>query len=106
MEDIIFISEIVGTIREREDDGEAAQVCATADASYDVASERASVALRSFVRRISTTQDGGLPPPPWLPAPEMVCEHLPKREAADFAKDVFARWVKRVREAIPGSHIV
>jgi hypothetical protein len=90
------ISEILGTIQ----DG-SIQVCATADAQYDHASEKVSVALDAFTRRASASNDGAHLPQPWLPSGERVSEHLPRGEADEFVKDVFHSWVKKVRASIP-----
>jgi len=91
------IEEILGTIH----DG-SLQLCATAEAAYDPAAERVSVALDAFTRRASITDDGAHRPQPWLPKGERVSEHLPRNEADEFTKDVFRSWVKKVRASIPG----
>ncbi len=90
------ISEIIGTIH----DG-STQVCATAEADYDPAAEKVSVALDAFTREASAAHDGIHLPQPWLPHGERVSEHLPRDEADEFVKDVFHRWVKKVRAAVP-----
>jgi len=90
------INEILGTIH----DG-SVQVCATADADYDHAAEKISVALDAFIRRASTTDDGAHLPQLWLPRGERVSEHLPRSEVDEFVKDVFHSWVKKVRASIP-----
>ncbi len=98
MEKGINISEIVESIREG---GGEVEVCATADAEYDSAQQRVSVALDSFARRVATSGNGQHMPRPWLPPAERVTEHLPRSEATTFAKDVFRSWVRKVRAAIP-----
>ncbi len=90
------INEILGTIQ----DG-SLQVCATADASYDHASEKISVVLDAFTRRASVTGDGAHLAEPWLPPCERVGEHLPHSEADEFVRDVFHSWVKKVRASVP-----
>jgi len=92
----MFIDEILGTIH----DG-SVHVCATADADYDHAAEKISVALDAFTREASITGDGAHLPQPWLPRSERVSEHLPHSEADEFVKDVFHSWVKKVRASIP-----
>ncbi len=96
MENAISISEILGTI----DDGRV-EVCATANAAYDPAEEKVSVALGAFARRVSALGDGRPLPEPWLPQGEQVTEHLAHEDAASFAKEVFRSWVKRVRASVP-----
>lgn len=90
------ISEILGTIH----DG-CVQVCATADADYDRAAERVRVALGAFTRRTRPPEDATHVSQPWLPPGEVVSEHLSRAEADDFVRDVFQRWVKKVRGAVP-----
>ena len=92
------INEILGTIH----DG-SLQVCATADADYDHASEKISVRLEAFTRQSSITGDGAHLAQPWLPHGERVTEHLPHDEADEFVKDVFHSWVKKVRASIPAN---
>jgi hypothetical protein len=89
-------SEILGTIH----DG-TLEVCATAEATYDPATEKVSVALAAFTRRVMASEDGARLPQPWLPRGECVSEHLPRSEAEDFVKEVFHSWVKKVRASIP-----
>jgi hypothetical protein len=90
------VSEIIGTI----EDG-STQVCATAEATYDHAAEKVSVALEAFTRRASVSHDGAHLPQSWLPKPERVHEHLPRGDADEFVKDVFHSWVRKVRDSIP-----
>jgi len=90
------ISEILGTIH----DG-SIQVCATADAEYDQAAGKITVALDAFTRSAAVADDGTRVPQPWLPRAERVSEHLPREEADGFLKDVFHSWVKKLRAAIP-----
>ena len=92
----ISITEILGTIRD-----ESVEICATADAEYDPATEVVAVTLGAFARRISTAGDGQHLPEPWLPRQERIVEHLPRCDADDFAKDVFKSWTKKVRAAVP-----
>ena len=89
-------SEILGTIH----DG-SMEVCATAEADYDHAAEKVTVALDAFTRLVSAAGDGARLPQPWLPVGERVSEHLPRGEADEFVKDVFHSWVKKVRASIP-----
>jgi hypothetical protein len=90
------VTEILGTIR----DG-SLQVCASAEGEYDHAAEKISVALDAFTRRASASEDGAHIPQPWLPRGETVREHLPRSEADEFVKDVFHRWVEKVRASVP-----
>ena len=89
------INEILGTIR----DGNV-QVCATANADYDDAAEKISIAQDAFARDPAVGGGEHLPKS-WLPKSERVSEHLPHDEADEFVKDVFHSWVKKVRASIP-----
>jgi hypothetical protein len=95
------INEILGTIH----DG-SVQVCATADAEYDHATQRISVALEAFTRTASVAGDGAHLPQPWLPSAERITEHLPRGEADEFVKDVFHSWIRKLRAAIPGNLVL
>lgn len=100
MEHLNSISEIIGTLEDRE--GEV-QICATADTFYDAAEERVVVELGALARHVTASGgDGTQVPEPWLPKGQRVSEHLPRIEVTDFTKDVFHGWVRTVREAVPG----
>lgn len=92
----IFISEIIGTIH----DG-AVEVCATANAAYDLEKQRVSVSLEAFARDVSGQGNGQHFPEPWLPQAECVVENLSREEATSFAKDVFRSWIRKVRASVP-----
>jgi hypothetical protein len=99
MEHIISISEILATYGNAKGQVE---VCATADADYDAVTQKVSVELSAFARSVSPSDgDGELSSESWLPEKQRVNEHLPRNEAADFAKEVFHGWVKTVRDSIP-----
>ncbi len=90
------IEEIIGTI----EDGRT-QVCATAETAYEPAAGEVTVALEAFTRRVIAS-DADLPAPrSWLPKAERVREHLAQDEVDAFARDVFHRWVRKVRAAVP-----
>jgi hypothetical protein len=97
MQTVISSSEVVGYIRS---EGVPVQIWADATATYDAGEQAVHVNLESFGRHASAA-DGDRLRPDWLPQPERVSEHLPREEAADFAKDVFHSWVKKVRGSIP-----
>lgn len=97
-EKLISIGEIIETISDA--DGEI-EVRATAEAEYEAAAEKISVALGSFARRLAVSGHGEHVSRSWLPPAEQVTEQLSRGEATMFAKDVFKSWVKKVRAAIP-----
>lgn len=92
----ISITEILGTIH----DG-TVEVCASADAEYDPATEQLSVMLGACARRVSASGDGQHCCEPWLPGEERVSEHLPRSDVDEFTKDVFQSWVRKVRASVP-----
>ena len=98
LENLISIAEIIVTLPHA---GGEIEVCATADAAYDSAAEKVSVALGSFARRLAGSGTGEHLPQRWLPPAEQVTEHLSRDEATAFAKDVFQSWVRKVRATIP-----
>lgn len=92
----ISIAEILGTIH----DG-TVEVCAGADAKYDAAKEKVSVALSARLRPAKPGGDAESFPEVWLPSDEEVCEHLPRTEADEFVTDVFQSWIKKIRSSVP-----
>jgi hypothetical protein len=96
MESVFSISEILGTTEEGR-----IEICATADARYDRAEQRVCVTLEAFARQIAGPGQGLRVAAPWLPPPEHVAEHLPREDAAPFAKDVFQSWLKKTHAAVP-----
>lgn len=92
------ISEIVETLGEGDAETE---ICATAETQYDSSTQKISVALDSFARRVSVAADGEHRRQPWLPPAERVTEHLSRDEVTNFTKDVFQSWVRKVHSAIP-----
>lgn len=77
------------------------ELCATADVHYDTASSTVMVELDSLVQR------GDLPDgvdgfrQPWLPAREVVTRRVPLRDARVVAREVFRRWMRKVRCTVP-----
>jgi hypothetical protein len=97
MEKTISIEEILGTLN----DG-TVQICATAEGAYDDEEERIAITLDAFACPSSPTEDGGTRLPEiWLPKGERVGEHLPYAEVDPFVREVFHRWVEKVRASIP-----
>jgi hypothetical protein len=94
MESVISISEVVGT---RESPLGIVEVCATVESSYDRVPSQLVARLDACVQ---TTQGTKLRPQ-WLPAAETLREHLARADASEVARDMFHRWVRRVRETIP-----
>ena len=96
MDAIVFLSEIVAEVGNEKN---LQEVCATADAAYDRERGTVVVELDSLIRPSGIV--GTRTPVDWLPQKQTVKEGVPRDEAADQARDVFASWVKTVRAAIP-----
>ncbi len=92
MKSSLSLSEIVKAV-------EGSEVCATAEMTYNPATQEARVELDCFLRDVS--RPGAHTTRSFIPAPERVVEHLPREEASTFARDVFGLWVKKVKSAIP-----
>ena len=92
MKSSLSLSEIVEAV-------EGTEVGATAELTYDPATQEARVELDCFLR--NAAHPGSSPARSFLPAPERVVEHLPREEASTFARDVFGLWVKKVKSTIP-----
>jgi hypothetical protein len=95
MKKVISISEIVAPIQLKND---LCEVWATADASYHEG--QLEVKLDRFVRR---ARDNEHLQASWLPETERVVERVDFEEGSSATKEIFANWVKRVRQAI-GKH--
>jgi hypothetical protein len=94
----VIISEIVEAVDSAAGPGE---VCASADADYDEGTQRLSVTLDSFLRTSDPRRAETRLEAAWLPRRETLRESVGPCEASDAAKEIFGRWVNRVRQAIP-----
>lgn len=101
MKRVIDTSEVLGTV---DLPNGVHEVCAAADASYDEGTNRLAVRLDSFLRasdlRVKETHFCA----DWLPKPETVTESVGPDETGEVARDIFHRWVRKVREAAPSLH--
>lgn len=102
MHGIIDISKVVGTVQIH---GQAHEVCAEADASFNRSNHELTVKLRSFLHSEEQTHVGELFTAPWLPAPETIVEHGESEEASSMARDVFASWCRKVQASIPSEPV-
>ena len=101
MKRVIDASEVLGTVGTRDGDCE---VCAAATANYDEASGRLVVSLDSFLRRADLRAPEARIPADWLPKSETLSESVDPAEGAEAARDIFHRWVRKVRQAAPSWH--
>ena len=100
MKRIISTSEIIGSFTRDEREFE---VCATAEANLDESKSQLVVALDSFVRSVDICAKEKHLPADWLPKKQNVKESVSPEEAPDLAKDIFHRWVGKVRQSVPST---
>jgi hypothetical protein len=101
MKRVIDTSEVLGTLETP--DG-TCELCASADASYDDGAGRLIVRLESFLRTTTLRAKEKRVAANWLPKPETVTESTGPDDTVELARDIFHRWVKKVREAAPSLH--
>jgi hypothetical protein len=98
MRHVIDISEFVGTVEMPEGECE---VCASAVAQYDEDAGRLVTNLGSFLRTTDLRKKERRLTAEWLPRPQTVTERVGPDETVEMARDIFHRWVTKVREASP-----
>ena len=77
------------------------EVCAVATADYDEDASKLTVTLEAFLRTTELTTKEKRFSAEWLPKPETVRESAGPDEKGDVARDIFHRWVRKVRESVP-----
>jgi hypothetical protein len=103
MKRIVDANEVLGTVEIPQG---TCEVCATADANYDESTRRLSVVLDSYLRTTDLRTKERRVTAVWLPKPETVREQVAVEEADEVAHDIFHRWVRKVKEAVPAlAHI-
>jgi hypothetical protein len=101
MKRIMNTSEVLGTVEMPEG---ICEVCASADASFDEDTSRVAVKLESFLRPTDLLVKERHFRADWLPANEMVTDSADLEECHDAVREIFHRWVRKVREAVPKWH--
>ncbi|MCX6849409.1 MAG: hypothetical protein NTY98_10850 [Verrucomicrobia bacterium] len=89
---VLHLLEIEGVVHE---------LCAEAVATHDRHSNQLTVNLRAFLRATEHTHIGETAMPDWLPAPQIVTEHVDAEEAHAMANDIFVSWCHSVSTARP-----
>ena len=82
------------------------ELCVAAEASYDEAAGRLVVKLEAFLRNTGLVTREKHSKAGWLPQPETVRESVGPEETVELAREIFHRWVRKVREAAPQLHHV
>jgi hypothetical protein len=98
MKRVMDASEVLGTVATPEG---ACEVCASATASYDEDQSRLEVRLEAFLRTTDLRTKERRLSAKWLPGTETLCEPVGPEETIEVARDMFHRWVRKVREASP-----
>ena len=101
MKRIIDTSEMLGIVEVPEGTSE---LCAAADAQFDEAAGRLVVKLEAFLRPSGLLEKERHFRADWLPKDETITESVGREECSDVAREIFHRWVRKVREAAPALH--
>lgn len=103
MKRVIDTSEVLGNVETP--DG-TCEVCVSADAGFDEAAERLVVKLEAFLRPAGLLVKERHFRADWLPANQTITESVGCEECGEMAREIFHRWVRKVREAAPPLHHV
>ena len=98
MKRIISTSEIIGSFTR---DYHEFEVCASAEADFNEAKSQLLLDLDSFVRPIDIRSKEKHLRADWLPKKESLKESVSQEDAVSMAKDIFHRWVGKVRQSVP-----
>jgi hypothetical protein len=101
MKRIIDTSEFLGVVDTPEGQRE---VCAAAEAGYDEEAAKLIVKLDAFLRNADLVSKEKRFSADWLPKPETLTESIGPDESLEVARDIFHRWVRKVRQAAPSLH--
>jgi hypothetical protein len=103
MKRVIDKSEVLGTVEVPEG---LCEVCASADAGFDEGAGRLVVQLEAFLRPAGLLVKERHFRADWLPQNATVTESVTREESGEMAREIFHRWVRKVREAAPQLHHV
>lgn len=103
MKRIIDTSEALGTVEAPEG---LCELCASAEAGFDEKAGRLVVKLQAFLRPTDLLVKERHFRADWLPANETVTESVAREECPEVAREIFNRWVRKVRGAAPQLHHV
>ncbi len=95
---IISSSEIIGLFTKC---GGEFEVCACGEANFDELNAQLVTELDSFIRPADPRAREKHLPADWLPRKQTIIESVSLDEAPELAKELFHRWVARVRESVP-----
>jgi hypothetical protein len=98
MKRIISSSEIIRLFTREDHEFE---VCATGAANFDERKSQLIVELDSFIRPAEVRAKETHLPADWLPRKQTLREFVAHDAAVDLAKDIFHRWVGKLRQSVP-----
>ena len=98
MKRVIDTTEVLGEVETPEGPCE---VCAAANASYDEEAAKLTITLEAFLRTTDLRTKEKRFTAEWLPKPETLHESSSRGETGEIARDIFHRWVRKVRETVP-----
>jgi hypothetical protein len=98
MKRLISSSEIIGLFTREDHEFE---VCATGEANFDEGKSELIIELDNFIRPVDLRAKEAHLSADWLPRKRALKESVSQDEAVDLAKDIFQRWVGKVRQSIP-----
>jgi len=101
MKRVIDTSEVLGTV---EAPGGRCQVCASAAADLDEPMRRLVVRLDLFLGPTDLPVKEGRLRADWLSANEAVTESVGSDESREVAPEIFHRWERTMRQAVPSMH--
>ena len=101
MNEILETREILGTLQLPEGECE---LVASATAEYSEGSANLVVHLEAAIARRAGGSDTARVIADWLPTNQTVSEFVPIDEAGEVARDIFRKWVRKVRESAPDLH--
>jgi len=98
---VINTSEILGFVDPPEG---RCELCVSADAHFDEEAQRLVVRLEAFLRPADRLAKERHFRARWIPEDETVAESASLEECHDATREIFQRWVRKVREAAPRLH--
>lgn len=76
-------------------------VLAAGEATFDEGKSEMVMTLTSRVMVTDVRGHETVVPVDWLPKPETIREHVSREETQELARELFHRWIVKVRAAVP-----
>jgi hypothetical protein len=101
MKRITDTSEVLGSVEMPEG---LCELCASAEAGFDEEAGRLVIKLGAFLRPTDLLAKERHFRADWLPENETAIESVARDECHEMAREIFHRWVRKVRKAAPPLH--